>query len=83
MESVIHIFRAIQLHDVLLLAREQFNLDLIQGCLQGRNSIFKNVTGQLVVFSTIVGLCCVAQPRLLSSWQLQRYGEEATAKVAV
>ena len=44
-------FRAKQLHDVLLLAREQFYLDLIQGYLKGRQSIFKNVTGQLVVFS--------------------------------
>ena len=43
-------FRAIQLHDVLLLAREKFNLDLIQGYLQGRQSIFKNLMGQLVVW---------------------------------
>ena len=60
-------FRAIQLHDVLLLAREQFNLDLIEGYLQGRQSIFKDVTDQLVVFSTLVSLRCVAQPRLFSS----------------
>ena len=60
-------FGAIQLHDVLLFACEQFNLGLIQGYLQGRQSIFKNLTGQLVVFSTIVSLCCVAQPRLFSS----------------
>ena len=60
-------FGAIQLHDVLLLAREQFYLDLIQGYLQGRQSTWKNVTSQLVVFSTIVTLCCVAQPRLFSS----------------
>ena len=59
--------RAIQLHDVLLLAREQFHLDLIQGYLKGRQSIFKNVTGQLFVFSTIVSLGCVAQPRLFLS----------------
>ena len=38
---------------------------------------------QLVVFSTIVSLGCVAQPRLFSSRQLQRYAEEPTAKVAV
>ena len=75
-------FRAIQLHYVLLLAREQFNLDLIQGYLQGRQSIFKNVTGELVVFSTIVSLCCVAQPGLFSSLQLSRYGEQPTTKVA-
>ena len=60
-------FRAIQLHDVLLLAHEQFNLDLIQGYLQGRQSIFKRVTGPLVVFSTIFSLCCVAQTRFFSS----------------
>ena len=60
-------FRAIQLHDVLLLAREQFHLDVIQGYLKGGQSIFKNVTGQLVVFSTIVSRGCVAQPRLFSS----------------
>ena len=60
-------FRAIQLHDVLWLAREQFHLDLIQGYLQGSQSIFKNVTGQLLVFSTIVSLGCVAQPRLFPS----------------
>ena len=60
-------FRAVQLHDVLLSARKQFHLDLIQGYLKGRQSIFKNVTGQLVVFSTIVSLGCVAQPRLFSS----------------
>ena len=34
-------FPAVQLHDVLLLAREQFYLDLIQGYLKGRQSIFK------------------------------------------
>ena len=60
-------FRAVQLHDVLLLAREQFYLDLIQGYLKGRQSIFKNVTGQLVVLTTIVSLGCLAQPRLFSS----------------
>ena len=60
-------FRAIQLHDVLLLAREQFYPDLIQGYLKGRQSIFKNVTGQLVVLSRIVSLGCVAQPRFFSS----------------
>ena len=49
---------------MLLLARKQFHLDLTQVYLKGRQSIFKNVTGQLVVFSTIVGLGCVAQPRL-------------------
>ena len=53
-------FRAIQLHDMLLLAGEQFNLDLIQRYLQGRQYIFKNVTGQLVVVSTIVSLRCEA-----------------------
>ena len=63
-------FRAIQLHDVLLLAREQFNLDLIQGYLQGRQSVFKDLTGQLVVFSTIVSLYCLSQPRLFLSLQL-------------
>ena len=52
---------------MLLLARKQFYLDLIQVYLKGCQSIFKNVTGQLVVFSTIVSLGCVAQPRLLSS----------------
>ena len=56
-----------QLHDVLLLARKRFHLDLIQVYLKGRQSIFKNVTGQLVVFSTIVSLGCVAQPRFFSS----------------
>ena len=60
-------FRAVQLHDVLLSARERFYLDLIQGYLKGRQSIFKNVTGQLVVFSTIVSPGCVAQPRLFLS----------------
>ena len=66
-ESVIQMFRAVQLHDVLLLARKQFHLDLIQVYLKGRRSIFKNVTGKLVVFSTIVSDGCVAQPRLFSS----------------
>ena len=60
-------FRAVQLHDVLLLALKRFHADLIQVYLKGRQSIFKNVTGQLVVFSTIVSLGCVAQPRLFSS----------------
>ena len=60
-------FRAIQVHDFLLLAREQFHLDLIEGYMKGRQFIFKNVTGQLVVFSTIVSPGCVAQPRLSSS----------------
>ena len=54
-------------NQVLLLAREQFHLDLIQVYLKGRQSIFKNVTGQLVVFGTIVSLGCVAQPRLFLS----------------
>ena len=76
-------FRSIQLHDVLFLARKQFHLDLIQVYLKGHQFIFKNVTGQLVVFSTIGSLGCVVQPRLFSSSQLQRYGEEPTAKVAV
>ena len=52
---------------MLLLARKQFHLDLIQVYLKGRQSIFENMTGQLVVFSTIVRLGCVAQPRLFSS----------------
>ena len=60
-------FRAIQLHDVLLLAREQFNLGLIQGYLKGCGCFFKNVTAQLVVFSTMVSLGCIAQPRLFLS----------------
>ena len=60
-------FRAIQLHDVLLLARERFHLDLIEGYLKGRQSIFNNMTGQLVTFNTIVSLGCVAQPRLFPS----------------
>ena len=60
-------FPAIQLIDVLLLAREQFHLDLIQVYLKGGQSIFKNVTVQLLVFSTIVSLGCVAQPRLFGS----------------
>ena len=51
---------------MLLLARKQFHLDLIQVYLKGRQSIFKNLTGQLVVFSTIVSLGCLAQPRLFS-----------------
>ena len=55
-------FRAIQLHDVLLLARKRFHLDLVEGYLKGIQAIFKNVKGQLVVFSTIVSLGCVAQP---------------------
>ena len=41
-------FGAVQLHDVLLSARQQFYLYLIQGYLKGRQSIFKKVTGQLV-----------------------------------
>ena len=55
------------MHDVLLSARKQFHLDLIQVYLKGRQFIFKNVTVQLVVFSTVVSLGCVAQPRLFSS----------------
>ena len=57
-------FRAVQLHDVLLSARKQFDLGLIKVYLKGRQFIFKNVTGQLLVFSTIVSLGCIAQPRL-------------------
>ena len=60
-------FRAVQLHDVLLLARKGFHLDPIQVYLKGHQSIFKTVTGQSVVLSTIVSLGCVAQPRLFSS----------------
>ena len=41
---------------MLLSAHEQLHHDLIQGYLKGHQSIFKNVTGQLVVFSTIVSL---------------------------
>ena len=44
-------FRAVQLHDGLLSARKQLHLDLIQGYLKGHQSIFQNVTGQLVVFT--------------------------------
>ena len=72
-----------RLHQMLVLACEQFNLDVIQGYLQGRQSVFKDLSSQLVVFGTIVSPCCVAQPGLLSSCQLPRYGEEATAEVAV
>ena len=35
--------------------------------LQGRKSIFKDVSGQLVFFAPIVCPCCVAQPGLVSS----------------
>ena len=59
--------RAIQLHKFLVLAREQFNLNVIQGYLRGRQSVFKDVSGQLVVLGTIVCQCCVAQPGLFSS----------------
>ena len=52
---------------MLLLTRKRFHLDLIQVYPKGRQSVFKNVTGQLVVFSTMVSLGCVAQPRLFSS----------------
>ena len=76
-------FRAKQLHGVLVLAREQFNLDVIQRYLQGRQCIFKDVSGQLVVFCTLVCPSCVAQPGLCSSRELQTYGEEATAEDAV
>ena len=58
---------AVQLHNVLLLARKQFHLDHKQVYLKGHQSIFENVTGQLVVFSTKVSLGCVAQPRLFLS----------------
>ena len=54
-------FRAIQLHDVL------FHLKLIQRYMKGCQMIFKKVTGQLVIFSTIVSLGCIAQPRLFLS----------------
>ena len=57
-------FRAKQLHEVLVLPRDRFNLDVIQGYLQGRQSIFKNVSGQLVFSGPIVCPCCVAQPGL-------------------
>ena len=50
---------------MLLLARKQFNLDVIQEYLQGRQSIFKDVSGQLLLFGRIVCLCCPAQPGLL------------------
>ena len=52
---------------MLLLAREQLNLDLIQGYLQSRQSIFKGGAGQLVIFSTITRLGCIVQPTLFSS----------------
>ena len=38
---------------MLLLARKRFYLDLIQGYLKGCQSIFKKVTGQLIVVSTL------------------------------
>ena len=60
-------FRAKHLHEVLVLACGQFNLHVIQGYLQGRKSIFKDVSGQLVFFAPIVCPCCVAQPGLVSS----------------
>ena len=60
-------FRATQLQEVLVLPREQFNLDVIQGYLQGGQSIFKDLSGQLVVFGTILCPFCVAQPGLFSS----------------
>ena len=47
-------FRAKQLHEVLGLAPEQFNLDVIRGYLQDRQSICKDVSGKLVVFGTMV-----------------------------
>ena len=68
---------------MLVLPREQFNLDVIQGYLQGRQSIFKDMQDQLVVFGTIVCLCSVGQPGLFSSSQLEKYEEEATVEVAV
>ena len=52
-------FQAKQLHEMLVLARKQLNLDVIQGYLQGRHSVFKDMPGQLVVFSTIVSPGCV------------------------
>ena len=54
---------------MLLLARKQFHLDLIQVYLKGRHSIFENMTGQLVVFSTIVRLGCERR----EDWKYQEY----------
>ena len=42
-----------------MLAPEQFNLDVIHGYFQGRQSIFKDLSGQLVVFGTIIRRWCV------------------------
>ena len=45
--------RANQLHEVRVMAREQFHLDVIQGYLQGRQSSFRDVLGQLMVFCNV------------------------------
>ena len=50
-------FQAQQLHEMLVLAREQFNLDVTQGYPQGRQPFFNDVSGQLVVFSRMVSPC--------------------------
>ena len=60
-------FRAKQLHQMVVPAREQFNLDVIQGYLRSRQSVFKDVLRQLLFFGTIICPLCVAQPGLFSS----------------
>ena len=75
-------FRPKKLHEVLVLTHEQSNLDALQGYLQDSQSIFKDVSRQLVIVGKIVCPGCMA-PGLFSTSPLQSYGGEVTAEVAV
>ena len=52
-EGVIRMLRPKELHEILVFAREKYNMDVIQGYLQGHQSVFKDVSGRLVVLGTI------------------------------
>ena len=51
--GVIEIPRAIELHHMLVVTREQFHLNFIQVYLQGGPSIFQDGLHELTVFSSI------------------------------
>ena len=51
--GVIEISRTVELHHMLLLTREPFNLIFIQVYLRGDQSVFQDGSHQLMVFSCI------------------------------
>ena len=67
---------------MLLLTRERFHMNFIQFYLQGGQSNFQDGPHQLIVLSSKKPVH-VGWTGILSSSQLQRDREKATAKVAV